>query len=206
MSFTGLSFGLWEDVDCTVPFSGTKTLVHETDLSDNPQDFTLWLGSVVADRLLQATSNPGVDYITLTPTDITPEWALSTAYVVGDRVQAVGGDGFIYKCTTAGTSDTTEPTWPAGGIGSTVVDNTVVWTKQSAKHEITEITLALSSGALATNTPGDPLDVALQVDSIAANAVAIYIRITNAVTNTDNDTGNEELDIFINEIIETAVV
>lgn len=203
-AFAGMSFGLWTDSGLTVPFSYTKTLVHQTDLSDNPQDFTLYLGSVVTARTLQTTVSPGVDYITLTPTDITAIWAASTSYTLGQRVRTVSNDGFIYKVTTAGTSGSTEPSWNAGGIGSTTTDNSVVWTKISSKHQPTEIILALASADLDTNTPGAALDVALTVNSTVPDAIPIYIRIVNAVTNTDNDTGSEELDIFINDVTETS--
>lgn len=205
MAFTGMSFNLFDDSGLTTAFSGTLLILNETDLSDNPQDFVKYLGSNTSTNQLQATSDPGVDNITLTPTDTMPEWTLSTAYVIGDRVQAVGGDGFIYKCTTAGTSNTTQPSWPVGALGSTVVDNTVVWTKLSIKHEITEIKLALSSGALGSAVAGDPLDVDTTVLGGVGNAIPIYIRVTNAVTNAANNTGYPEIELYINEVIETAI-
>ena len=86
MAFTGSSFSLWNDTGLTSEFNGTLTLVHQTDLSDNPQDFILYMGSVLEERQLQAASSPGVASITLTPTDILPAWAVATAYVVGDKV------------------------------------------------------------------------------------------------------------------------
>jgi hypothetical protein len=60
-------------------------------------------------------------------------WAASTAYSVG---QIVWGDnasapGKIAICTTAGTSGSSQPTWPAAnyaGTPATVSDNTVTWT------------------------------------------------------------------------------
>ena len=41
------------------------------------------------------------------------------------------GNGRTYKVTTAGVSDTTEPTWPTTS-GGTVSDGTVTWTEFSA--------------------------------------------------------------------------
>ena len=56
------------------------------------------------------------------------EWQANTAYSVGDVVRPVGArNGFVYKCTTAGTSDSTEPTWSATE-DATITDGTVVWT------------------------------------------------------------------------------
>lgn len=53
-------------------------------------------------------------------------WIASTAYVVGDFIIPTSANDHYYKCTTAGTSDSSEPTWPTDG--STVTDATVVWT------------------------------------------------------------------------------
>lgn len=57
------------------------------------------------------------------------DWAASTAYAVGDVVKAVSSpDSTIYfHCTSAGTSDSTEPTWDTT-VGNTTADNTVTWT------------------------------------------------------------------------------
>ena len=57
-------------------------------------------------------------------------WAANTAYALDAEVVPTVGkaNGFLYRCTTAGTSHaTTEPTWPITE-GATVTDNTVTWT------------------------------------------------------------------------------
>lgn len=57
--------------------------------------------------------------------DIPAVWQASTAYAVGDWVRSsTGSPPYTYRCTTAGTSGASEPTW--GPV--TVNDNTVVWT------------------------------------------------------------------------------
>ena len=57
----------------------------------------------------------------------TSTWAASHAYALNDTVTASGN---VYKVTTAGTSGSTAPTWPASG---TVTDGTsLVWTYVSA--------------------------------------------------------------------------
>lgn len=63
-------------------------------------------------------------------------WAASTAFVAGDvrRATALQASGLVFRCTTAGTSGSSEPEWPTD-IGSTVVDNTVTWTAISSVHE-----------------------------------------------------------------------
>jgi len=63
-------------------------------------------------------------------------WTASTAYVVGDIVRAttLQASGLVFLCSTAGTSSSTEPSW-ATDIGSTVTDNTVVWTAIASAYE-----------------------------------------------------------------------
>ena len=60
-------------------------------------------------------------------------WAASTAFAVGDvrRATTSQNSGLVFECTTAGTSGSSEPTWPTD-IGSTLTDNTVVWTAISS--------------------------------------------------------------------------
>ena len=55
------------------------------------------------------------------------QWQSSKAYALGDVVLSVSTNSYKYmECTTAGTSGTLEPTWPAAG--STAADGTVIWT------------------------------------------------------------------------------
>lgn len=56
-----------------------------------------------------------------------PAWQATTAYSLGDFVTL--SDSSVLECTTAGTSDSTEPTAP--GVGLTVTDGTVEWTQVS---------------------------------------------------------------------------
>jgi hypothetical protein len=65
------------------------------------------------------------------------DWAASTAYVVNDLVKPTssGTDdngltcdrSAIYKCVTAGTSDSSEPVWPSAFETDGPSDNGVVW-------------------------------------------------------------------------------
>ncbi len=206
MALADLSFKLFTDAGLTSPFSGILQLTHNTNLSDNPQDFHLYFGSADDTRKLQANSNPGVDTIYLTPTDNLHDWTANTVYALGDTLEPTSPNGKVYKCTTAGTSDmTTEPTWPTVTIGSTVVDNSVVWTLLGPKHAPTEIKLASSSGALPGATAGAAFSLGTEVDGGTSNKLDVYIRITNAVTNVRNDTGHAEISVNINTVIETAI-
>ena len=58
-------------------------------------------------------------------------WKISRVHELGDFVVPTTANGYIYECTTVGTTSATiEPTWPTT-IGGTVTDGTVVWTCRS---------------------------------------------------------------------------
>ena len=63
-------------------------------------------------------------------------WAPSSPYVIGQIVRAttVQEFGLVFKCTTAGTSGSSQPAWPTL-IGSTTIDGSVTWTAISAVYE-----------------------------------------------------------------------
>jgi lambda family phage minor tail protein L len=63
-------------------------------------------------------------------------WAASTAFSVGDirRASTEQASGLFFRCTTAGTSAATEPSWP-NNIGDTVTDGTCVWTGIASAYE-----------------------------------------------------------------------
>lgn len=198
-----VDFGLFTDSNLTVPFSGLYQLTHNTDLSDNPQDFQLWFGTLTASRTLQTTTNPGVDNITLSPIEELPIWVASTAVALGYNAEPIAGNGYRYVVTTAGTTGATEPTWPTGALGQTVTDGTVVWTLTAATHEPTEIKLASTAAGLAGATAGAALSLGTSVTDGTANAKEVNIRITNAVTTVGNNTGYPELAININAVTES---
>ena len=63
-------------------------------------------------------------------------WAASTSYSVGDirRAATAQVTGLFFKCTTAGTSASSEPKWGTD-IGSTATDNNIIWTAISSTYE-----------------------------------------------------------------------
>ena len=204
MALPDLTYGLYTDAGLTIPFSGLHQLIHQTDLSDGDQDFQLWYGSNALARTLQASSNPGIDNITITPVEILTDWTVATAQIVGDFVEPSVQNGYRYRCTVAGTTDaTTEPTWPTSGIGSTVTDGTVTWELYQATHEPSEAKLALTAGGLAGATGGAALSLGVAISSGVANAIEINVRYTNTVTTVGNNTGDPELSFNINSVIES---
>ncbi len=208
MALSDLTFKFYTDTGLTIPFSGLYQLTNQTDFSDNPQDFTLYFGSAqtVGTRTLQAVSNPGVDQITLTPADIEQVWTVATSYALGALIEPTVSNGYIYKCTTAGTSHaSTQPTWPTS-VGSTVTDNSsIVWTCYAPKHPATEIKLALTGGSgLTAATGGAALNLGTAINCGSANKVTVHIRITNTVSQVNNNTGFPQLGISINSVQEVS--
>lgn len=201
-----LSFKLYTDSGLITAFSGLHQLVHQSDLSDNPQDFQLWFGSTDSANKLEATSNPGVDNITLTPTETLTDWTVATAFIIGDTVEPSVQNGYRYTCTIAGTTDaSTEPTWPTTGYGSTVTDGTVTWALTATTHETSEIKLALTAAGLDGATAGAALSLGATINGGSGNAVEVNIRYTNTVIVISSNTGNPELSVDINAVTEAAI-
>lgn len=57
-------------------------------------------------------------------------WAASTAYSSGDTILPATPNGHVYKCTTAGTSGSSAPSWGTTA-GGTTSDGGAVWTEQT---------------------------------------------------------------------------
>lgn len=66
--------------------------------------------------------------VTSSPSSAYSAWAATTAYSLGDVRRPTTRNGHRYRCTTAGTSGGSEPSWPKTD-GATVSDGTVVWTE-----------------------------------------------------------------------------
>lgn len=91
----------------------------------------------------------------------------SRAYVVGDLVIPTQArlNGHFYKCTTAGTTAATEPTWNTGG-GSTTSSGTAVFTEQGSTSTTSTTAVEtviqqicddnLGAGVVSLSTPVSP--------------------------------------------------
>jgi hypothetical protein len=98
-------------------------------------------------------------------------WLASTAYLVGEYVQptATGGNGHLYRCTVAGATSATEPTWPLTE-NSTITDGGVTWE---------ELTPVLVNRLPAPNSP-QPTRVAGGGAFAAGRDVYLEITYVNA--------------------------
>jgi hypothetical protein len=173
-------------------------------LSDNPQDFVLYFGSPSAGLQLKATSNPGVDSITITPTDILPAWVASTAQALGYSAEPAVQNNRRYVVTTAGTSGASEPAWPTA-ISSSVTDGAIVWKCVAKTHEPTELKLATSLVGLDAATAGAGLSLGATLLSGSGNAIPVHMRVTNTVTTPSSNSAAPELALNISNVTETAV-
>jgi hypothetical protein len=72
------------------------------------------------------TSQTGAALVSITP-QIDYVWSAGKVAVSGDFVVPtnIATTGYLYVCTTAGTTNTVEPFWTTSG---TIADNSVVWT------------------------------------------------------------------------------
>ncbi len=85
-------------------------------------------------------------------------WQASTAYAEDDIIAPATANGKLFICTTAGTSDSSEPTWDTD-IDATTADNTAVWTEwTSVKDAYTGTTVPEVSGGAYARVQRDPLD------------------------------------------------
>lgn len=102
-------------------------------------------------------------------------WATSTAYSVGDLVKPTTENGYIYRCTSAGTSDSSEPSWPdpsgSDDWGDTVADNTVTWEAWSYNTSEDEITAGngYTAGGQTLNNVSASIDTTNSEVDIAAD-------------------------------------
>jgi hypothetical protein len=56
-------------------------------------------------------------------------WAATTAIAVGATRKATVWDGYMYRCTVAGTTGGSQPNWAGITVGATLTDGSVTWLK-----------------------------------------------------------------------------
>lgn len=88
--------------------------------------------TVRLDNIIACKASSSADSLTLTShigKVYNLSWAASTAYSLSDKRKPTppNRNGYSYNVTTAGTTGSSEPTWPQE-IGATVTDGSVVWT------------------------------------------------------------------------------
>ncbi len=102
--------------------SGSSEPAFPTDGSAVNDNGIVWQDLGVNPPLQEV--NDGTNQIGCIDTAV--EWAPTTVKIVGDFVFPLTRNGFLYRCTVAGTTGGTEPVFPTV-VGFTVVDGTVTW-------------------------------------------------------------------------------
>lgn len=88
----------------------------------------------------------------------------SHAYAVGDMVRPTTRNGRTYRCSTAGTSGSSEPTWSTSN-GGTTTDGTVVWTETTRTGDIFDVAYNPTTPYAG---PGAPSKIGDEMSRIAA--------------------------------------
>lgn len=149
------------------------------------EDATLTINQPTVDDWAAATAYAPGDFVQSTASSTRPgflfvarhgAWVASTNYAVGNHVEPTqqGGNGFFYEATAdAGSSGTTEPTWPTTA-GNTVVDGGITWTCRATRlsHATTEPTWNYSSGAANTDNQVRWVSVSCYAFRVDANGTA----------------------------------
>ena len=192
-------FKLWQNETMTTEYgrqgANSRFQTLNFDAAGGSIDLVMYFGSPNKAYTLRTAKNSGIDNITLTVADALPDRADNTAYAVGAIVEPAGGNGYLYQCTTAGTT-AAAPRFLTT-VGATIADGTAVWTCLGKRHAPSEIKLALSKAGLDSATAGGALSLGAELKGGAA--VVIYVRITSAVNDLYNAGQTPQLAISINE-------
>lgn len=172
------ALGWYSDAGLTAPITPYLTVDQLDDGSDGPVDVAIYLGSTLADKEYVAASNPGTDQMTVSVSYATATWAPSTAYAVGNYVRPLTPNAKKYRCSVAGTTGTTEPTWGTTN-GGTTVSGTATFVCEPI-HQPAEIKLALTQSGLDGATGGASINIGTQLLSGIPNALQVWTRIEDA--------------------------
>lgn len=86
-----------------------------------------------------------------------PLWQAGTVYALKAVVIPTTFAGYAWRCTTAGTSGGTEPTWPDPTTGTaTIMDGSVTWTVGSAFRQAIQLGLCGSAGIVTLFKDANP--------------------------------------------------
>jgi len=109
--------------------NGIPTKIEQVQQTDASEAFDLkpmrlyQLG--ITDEIPTGVRNISSVVISNTDASSADTWVAETAYILNDLIKPVTPNGHYYKCTTAGTTGATAPTWKTDGTSTT--DGTAVW-------------------------------------------------------------------------------
>ena len=159
-----------KDKDPTIAQEATSSITLDSLLDEN---IKLWIMSNAITDVVQAQGTISAQAVTaeldmwidlgkkkLSSIAVKAEtpsaWQATHAYLAGVFAVPTESNGYRYECTTAGTSDDTEPaSWPTTS-GETVTDGTVVWTCRKLTYTLnTDYRLDIEVGHLMPLSTGD---------------------------------------------------
>lgn len=167
-------------------------------------DAVIWVG--YPDPLVKVVPTPesGAAEITLSVVDALPDWAASKAYALGALLEPSGGNGYMYKCTKAGTSAAAAPaTWPVER-GAVVKSGTAEFTNLGPRFAPVNIKLAKSKAGLDTAAGGGSISFGAAIVGSSKAATPVYIRCANpsAVVRSDETQPSLRLRLTESEFVD----
>ena len=115
-------------------------------------------------------------------------WQKSHLYAVGAIVVPINNNGHYYKCTVAGTSGATEPSWKKDN-GITVTDGSVTWTEAGSILDSADTTNIILKDNLKYYLTNDPTRYGNGYSVVTEETKFIKF---NASTNIEEESGNTD--------------
>lgn len=185
-------FTFWLDPEMTSEATSPYPVTYN---GTGSVDIVLYYGSNDAqETVVSVTDAP----ITLTPVSMLEKWKPRKYYKAGEIIEPTVSNGFMYKCTTPGTSGDGEPEWGAGHVGTTINSGTAQFTHYGAKFVPSDVRLALNRAGL--DKADDGSGVSLGKSLQGGSPIAIYMRLTNRFTDVRNDSTDPCIYIGTNKL------
>ena len=115
-------------------------------------------------------------------------WQKSHPYTAGAIIVPINNNGHYYKCTVAGTSGATEPSWKKDN-GITVTDGSVTWTEAGSILDSADTTNIILKDNLKYYLTNDPTRYGNGYSVVAEKTKFIKF---NAATNIEEAAGNTD--------------
>lgn len=196
-----MAFELWADEAMTTRFADAspvgRRLAVTFTANGQAVDYVMYFGNPAAGTKLEPVQSGGK--IVLSVADALTDRAASAVYTEGEIAEPAGGNGFVYRCITGGTTAASEPSWLTS-VGSNTADGGVVWRCLGRRHAASAVKLALSQSALANG--GQTLEMGAGIPS--GVAVAVYMRLTNTVADLYQLSAVPQLSLMLNDCVEMA--
>ena len=192
----------YSDEAMTKPIMAVKDLprlsfVHREGIATG--DAVIYVG--YPDPLIKVVPTPesGASEIVLSVVDALPDWAASKVYVRGALLEPSGGNGYMYKCTKAGSSDAVAPSiWPIER-GAVVNSGTAEFTNLGPRFAALNVKLAKSQAGLDTASGGGSISFGAEIIGSSKASTPVYIRVSNTSAAVRSDETQPSLRLRLTE-------